>query len=54
MDPLAPEATVELLNRIKSGDDTALERLLERCIPALRRWARGRLPPVGARDAGDG
>jgi RNA polymerase sigma factor (sigma-70 family) len=48
MDPLGPEATVELLNRIKSGDDIARERLLERCIPALRRWARGRLPP-GAR-----
>jgi RNA polymerase sigma-70 factor, ECF subfamily len=44
MDPLGPEATIELLNRVKGGDDTALERLLERCIPALRRWARGRLP----------
>ena len=44
-DPLAPEATVELLNRVKGGDDAALDRLLERCIPALRRWARGRLPP---------
>jgi RNA polymerase sigma-70 factor (ECF subfamily) len=44
VDPLGPEATVELLNRIKGGDDAALERLLERCIPALRRWARGRLP----------
>ena len=44
VDPLGPEATVDLLNRIKSGDDAALERLLERCIPALRRWARGRLP----------
>jgi RNA polymerase sigma-70 factor (ECF subfamily) len=42
--PLAPEATVELLNRLKGGDDAALETLLERCIPALRRWARGRLP----------
>jgi RNA polymerase sigma factor (sigma-70 family) len=46
MDPLGPEATVELLDRIKGGDDAALERLLERCIPALRRWARGRLPPA--------
>jgi RNA polymerase sigma factor (sigma-70 family) len=42
--PLAPEATVDLLNRIKGGDDAALDRLLQRCIPALRRWARGRLP----------
>ncbi len=45
MNALGPEATVELLNRVKGGDDAALERLLERCIPALRRWARGRLPP---------
>ena len=44
MDPLGPEATIELLNRVKGGDDTALERLLERCIPALRRWAHGRMP----------
>jgi RNA polymerase sigma-70 factor, ECF subfamily len=42
--PRGAEATVDLLNRVKSGDDAALERLLERCIPALRRWARGRLP----------
>src|SRR5438128_10126083 len=42
--PLAPEATVELLNRVKTGDEAALETLLERCIPVLRRWARGRLP----------
>ena len=44
MDALSPEATVDLLNRIKGGDDAALERLLRRCIPALRRWASGRLP----------
>jgi RNA polymerase sigma-70 factor, ECF subfamily len=43
--PRGAEATVDLLNRVKTGDDAALERLLERCIPALRRWARGRLPP---------
>jgi RNA polymerase sigma-70 factor, ECF subfamily len=42
--PLEPEATVELLARIKGGDDAALNRLLRRCIPALRRWAHGRLP----------
>src|SRR5262245_18036783 len=42
--PLEPEATVELLARIKGGDDAALNRLLQRCIPALRRWAHGRLP----------
>ena len=44
LDPLAPEDTVELLNRIKGGDEAALDALLRRCIPPLRRWARGRLP----------
>jgi len=47
--PLAAEMTTELLHRVKSGDDAALERLLERCVPALRRWAHGRLPTY-ARD----
>jgi RNA polymerase sigma factor (sigma-70 family) len=45
-EPLSPEATVELLQRAKQGDQAALARLLERSIPALRRWARGRLPNV--------
>lgn len=43
--PLPAEATVELLNRVKKGDPTALDQLLDRVIPALRRWARGRMPP---------
>src|SRR6476646_5292491 len=42
--PLDAEATVDLLNRVKQGDEDALGRLLERCIPALRRWAHGRMP----------
>jgi RNA polymerase sigma factor (sigma-70 family) len=42
--PLPAEATVELLNRVKNGDLDALDQLLERLIPALRRWARGRMP----------
>jgi RNA polymerase sigma-70 factor (ECF subfamily) len=42
--PLAADTTVELLQLAKGGDQAALERLLERCLPALRRWARGRLP----------
>jgi RNA polymerase sigma factor (sigma-70 family) len=44
VEPLPSEATVDLLNRVKSGDTEALDRLLERCMPALRRWAHGRLP----------
>jgi len=36
--------TTELLTRVRQGDHGALEALLERTVPALRRWARGRLP----------
>ncbi len=43
-EPLAPETTIELLHLARAGDQEALNRLLARCIPALRRWARGRLP----------
>jgi RNA polymerase sigma factor (sigma-70 family) len=43
-EPLTSEATIELLDLAKRGDQEALNRLLQRCIPALRRWARGRLP----------
>ena len=46
---LDPETTVELINRVKAGDAAASERLVARCIPPLRRWARGRLPSY-ARD----
>jgi RNA polymerase sigma-70 factor, ECF subfamily len=42
--PLAPEDTIDLLALVKQGDDEARNRLVERCIPPLRRWARGRLP----------
>lgn len=49
---LSPEKTLELLNRVKSGDAEALERLLARCLPPLRRWAHGRLPR-SARDMQD-
>jgi len=43
-EPLRADATVELLDRAKHGDDQALEQILRRCIPALQRWAHGRLP----------
>ena len=43
-EPLSPETTIELLELAKGGDPSALDRLLERCVPALRRWAHGRLP----------
>jgi RNA polymerase sigma-70 factor, ECF subfamily len=38
-----------LLDRARAGDDAALEELLSRYLPRLRRWASGRLPPA-ARD----
>ena len=44
MNPLSAEATVELLQKAKLGDESALDRLLEPLHPALRRWAHGRMP----------
>src|SRR4029078_5800246 len=43
--PLDPETTIQPLQIAKAGDGEALERLLERCLPPLQRWAHGRLPP---------
>lgn len=37
-------STLELLERFKGGDQEAINLLVERSIPPLRRWARGRLP----------
>lgn len=39
-----PESTAVLLQRIRAGDERARDRLLERYLPVLRRWAHGRLP----------
>jgi len=36
--------TIELLERFKQGDDSAVNLLVERSLPPLKRWARGRLP----------
>lgn len=46
------EATIDLLARAQAGDQRAMETLFERCVPPLRRWARGRLPAY-ARDLAD-
>jgi RNA polymerase sigma-70 factor (ECF subfamily) len=43
-DRLVPESSIELLRRAKEGDRVALNRLCERYLPPLRRWATGRLP----------
>jgi RNA polymerase sigma-70 factor (ECF subfamily) len=42
--PPSPEETVSLLERVRAGDDAALDALLVRLLPRLRRWAHGRLP----------
>jgi RNA polymerase sigma-70 factor (ECF subfamily) len=47
-----PESSFDLLQRVRSGDADALNRLLQRYLPALSRWARGRLPHW-ARDLSD-
>jgi len=46
------ESSFELIRRAQGGDDDALNSLLERYLPRLRRWASGRLPAY-ARDLGD-
>jgi len=47
-----PESSFELIRRVQQGDADALERLLARYVPRLRRWASGRLPRY-ARDLAD-
>ena len=42
--PLALDSTFDLVERAKTGDAEALNRLFTRFLPALRRWASGRLP----------
>lgn len=44
-DPLlSDEPTIELVIRARAGDRLAVEALLQRCLPGLKRWAHGRLP----------
>jgi RNA polymerase sigma-70 factor (ECF subfamily) len=42
--PVGMTNTIELLERFKQGDEGAVSLLVERSIPPLKRWARGRLP----------
>jgi RNA polymerase sigma-70 factor (ECF subfamily) len=37
-------STIDLLERFRGGDDGAVDQLVERSLPPLKRWARGRLP----------
>ena len=52
---LSDEPTIELVVRARGGDRPAMEALLERCLPPLKRWAHGRLPAAarGNMDTGD-
>ena len=55
-DPLlSHEPTIELVARARGGDMPAMEALLQRCLPPLKRWAHGRLPAAarGRLDTGD-
>jgi len=56
LDPLlSDEPTMELVIRAREGDRMAVEALLQRCLPSLKRWAHGRLPAAarGPLDTGD-
>ena len=52
---LSDEPTVELIIRARGGDPSAVEAILQRCLPSLKRWAHGRLPAAarGHLDTGD-
>jgi RNA polymerase sigma-70 factor, ECF subfamily len=43
---LSDDATLELVVRARTGDRMAVEALLQRCLPPLKRWAHGRLPAI--------
>jgi len=47
-----PTGTLELLELYRGGNAAARDQLIEKCLPPLRRWARGRLPQW-ARSAAD-
>jgi RNA polymerase sigma-70 factor (ECF subfamily) len=54
-DLLSDEPTIELVVRARGGDRRAVEALLQRSVPQLKRWAHGKLPAVARKnlDTGD-
>jgi RNA polymerase sigma factor (sigma-70 family) len=52
---LSDEPTIELVVKARGGNREAVEALLQRCLPQLKRWAHGRLPAAarGSLDTGD-
>jgi RNA polymerase sigma-70 factor (ECF subfamily) len=49
-DPLS-DSTLHVLARAQDGDESAAKILIERALPPVRRWARGRLPRYARSDA---
>jgi RNA polymerase sigma factor (sigma-70 family) len=45
------DSTIHILERAQRGDRTAAQVLIERAVPVVRRWARGRLPGYARNDA---
>jgi RNA polymerase sigma-70 factor, ECF subfamily len=54
-DLLSDEPTIELVVRAQEGDRRAVEALLQRSVPQLKRWAHGKLPSAARNnlDTGD-
>jgi RNA polymerase sigma-70 factor, ECF subfamily len=52
---ISDEPTIELVVRGRAGDRRAVEALLQRSLPDLKRWAHGKLPAAarGSLDTGD-
>ena len=46
------DETVDLVNRVRAGDQEALAVLMARFLPRLQRWASGRMP-VALRNLAD-
>jgi RNA polymerase sigma-70 factor (ECF subfamily) len=43
-EPTHAQSSIELIRRARLGDRQAMDHLFDRYLPALRRWASGRLP----------
>jgi RNA polymerase sigma-70 factor (ECF subfamily) len=41
------DSTIHVLERAQAGDRSAARILIERAVPALKRWAHGRIPSYG-------
>src|SRR5207247_4636593 len=48
---LVSDSTLHVLERAQGGDESAAKILIERALPSVRRWARGRLPGYARSEA---